>query len=76
MMNCIVSGNVVIETMNELRDLIPSMKKCMILRDDECFELLIEISVERQSLGSVLGALEDMKWRTGSLRIADQSNPT
>lgn len=62
MMNCIVSGNVVIETMNELRDLIPSMKKCMILRDDECFELLIEISVERQSLGSVLGALEDMKW--------------
>jgi hypothetical protein len=62
MMNCIVSGNVVIETMNELRDLIPSMKKCMILRDEECFELLIEISVERQSLGSVLGALEDMKW--------------
>ncbi|HOQ18777.1 MAG TPA: hypothetical protein PLM42_04630 [Methanothermobacter thermautotrophicus] len=62
MMNCIVSGNVVIETMNELRDLIPSMKKCMILRDDECFELLIEISVERQSLGNVLGVLEDMKW--------------
>jgi len=62
MMNCIVSGNVVIETMNELRDFIPSMKKCMILRDDECFELLIEISVERQSLGSVLGVLEDMKW--------------
>ncbi|MBE2899498.1 hypothetical protein DNK57_01455 [Methanothermobacter thermautotrophicus] len=62
MMSCIVSGNVVIETMNELRDLIPSMKKCMILRDEECFELLIEISVERQSLGSVLGALEDMKW--------------
>jgi len=62
MMNCIVSGNVVIETMNELRDLIPSMKKCMILRDDECFELLIEISVEKQSLGNVLGVLEDMKW--------------
>ncbi|MGB4612563.1 MAG: hypothetical protein WBH74_07980, partial [Methanothermobacter thermautotrophicus] len=62
MMNCIVSGNVVIETMNELRDLIPSMKKCMILRDDECFELLIEISVERQSLENVLGVLEDMKW--------------
>ncbi|ADL58343.1 MULTISPECIES: hypothetical protein [Methanothermobacter] len=62
MMNGLVSGNGLMDTMNELGDLLPSMKKCMILRNDECFELLIELTVEKESLDDILGVLEAMNW--------------
>lgn len=62
MMNGLVSGNGLMDTMNELGDLLPSMKKCMILRNDECFELLIELTVEKESLDDILGVLEARNW--------------
>jgi len=71
MMNCLVSGNGLMDTLNELRAIIPSMRKCMILRDDKCFELLIEVSVENESLEDVLGVLEDMNWEN---RVYERSD--
>ncbi|MCG2829215.1 hypothetical protein [Methanothermobacter sp. K4] len=70
MMNGLVSGNGLMDTMNELGDLLPSMKKCMILRNDECFELLIELTVEKESLDDILGVLEGMNWEN---RIQENS---
>lgn len=62
MMKCLVSGNSLMKTIDELGSLIPSIKKCMILRDDDYFELLIELIIENRCFENVLGALEEMNW--------------
>lgn len=61
-MNGIISGNGLIKTMDEISPFIPSMRKCMILKEKDYFEVLIELKIKNESVDEVLKLLEENMW--------------